>query len=332
MSKFFAKNEETSSSEEESDKEEEKQAAAAQAAAKASKKKFYGGDSDDMEDEEQRTVKKGTDKRTEALTIVFDKMKNHIKISDFTALQADFEDIQTEINKCIAGGAFATDKLQTLPSSVIKNFILLDDCVAEVTSEEKKKMNKTNAAAFTKLKQKLKKYFAETGDHENFYVAQIEKYRKDPPKDESEAEEDEEEGESDEESGSDDSDESGSSSSEEKEVKPKAKKAEKKKDSSSSGSGSSSSSSSSSSDENESGSESDGSSKSKKSGLSSGEESEEEVLKAGELPKKYAFLALSREQMTPQQKRWKWVSFDQLPEDMKKYIRPPSKVRVSKQA
>ena len=65
----------------------------------------------------------------------------------------------------------ATDKLQTLPAFVLKNIALLEDCVLEVTNEEKKKMNKTNAQAFTKLKQKLKKYLAETGDNENYYEA-----------------------------------------------------------------------------------------------------------------------------------------------------------------
>jgi len=27
--------------------------------------------------------------------------------------------------------------------------------------------------------------------------------------------------------------------------------------------------------------------------------------------------------MTPLQKRWKWVKFESLPEDMKLYVRPP---------
>jgi len=40
---------------------------------------------------------------------VFDKMKNHIKISDFSSLQEDFEKIQDELEKC-AGNVFATDK------------------------------------------------------------------------------------------------------------------------------------------------------------------------------------------------------------------------------
>jgi hypothetical protein len=100
---------------------------------------------------------------------VFEKMKNHIKINDFTKLQADFEEIAVEMSKCV-GFCFAEDKLQTLPDWVLKNFIALEDCVLDVTNEEKKKMNKPNAQAFTKVKQKLNKYFVETGDHENFYV------------------------------------------------------------------------------------------------------------------------------------------------------------------
>ena len=69
----------------------------------------------------------------------------------------------------------------------------------EVSADEKKKMNKNNAQAYTKLKQKLKKYFSETGDHENLYQVQIENYRKNPVEDEkdekaaSEEESDEEE-------------------------------------------------------------------------------------------------------------------------------------------
>jgi len=49
------------------------------------------------------------------------------------------------------------------------------------------------------------------------------------------------------------------------------------------------------------------------------------VVKPGELPKKYAFLALPHEEKTPQQRRWKWVKFEMLPEDMKKLVRPPKK-------
>ena len=102
-----------------------------------------------------------------------------------------------------------------------------------------------------------------------------------------------------------------------KEVEKKVEKKEAKAESSSSSESesekkSSSSSSSSSSDE------SDKESKSE-------EDSEEEVVQQGQLPKKYAFLALNREQQTPQQRRWKWVKYENLPDDMKPFFRPPSK-------
>ena len=76
------------------------------------------------------------------------------------------------MEKCI-GFAFATDKHQTLPSWVLKNLVVLEDCVLEITNDQKKKMNKLNAQAYTKVKQKLKKYFMETGDDENTFEQQI---------------------------------------------------------------------------------------------------------------------------------------------------------------
>ena len=34
-----------------------------------------------------------------------------------------------------------------------------------------------------------------------------------------------------------------------------------------------------------------------------------------------------REQMTPAQRRWKWVLFENLPEEMKQFIRPPKIIK-----
>lgn len=56
----------------------------------------------------------------------------------------------------------------------------LDDCVQEVTNEQKKKMQKLNSQSFNKLKQKLKKYLTETGDVENKFQDQVTKYRENP--------------------------------------------------------------------------------------------------------------------------------------------------------
>jgi hypothetical protein len=188
-------------------------------------------------------------------------------------------------------------------------------------------MNKLNSQSYNKLKQKLKKYLAEGGDQENLFADQLLKYRENPIVEEGAKKEKKESSESDsdaEDSSSDDSssDGSGSSSNDEKPAKKKdeAVKKEAKEDD---GSSSEESSSESSSSGSSSGSDSDSSDDDKKSGDDSDEEEEQEVVKKGELPKKYAFLGLPHEEKTPQQRRWKWVKFEFLPEDMKPFIRPP---------
>ena len=102
-----------------------------------------------------------------------------------------------------------------------------------------------------------------------------------------------------------------------------------KKDDDSSSEESSNGSSDSSSSSGSSDSDSDG--ESKKGGDESGSEEEQEVVKKGELPKKYAFMGLPHDEKTPQQRRWKWVKFEFLPEDLRPYIRPPTKNQISKQ-
>jgi len=188
-----------------------------------------------------------------------------------------------------------------------------EDCINEVTNEEKKKMNKTNAQAFNKVRQKFRKFLAEDGDDENTYDSQLKKYRENPSEEESDAAEEEDEDDSDDsDSDSSDSDSSSSSSSDEDSDEPKTKKKApvKKAQADSSSEEDDSSSSSSSSDDSDSSSDDDDKS-------DSSESEEEEILESGQLPKKYAFLALPRDQMTLDQKRWKWVKFENLPEDMK---------------
>lgn len=145
MSKFFSKAKDDDSSSSDSSSSDSSDAKAKQTKkVETKKKKFYGDDSDAESDDEERKVVAGADKRTNALQEIFDKMKNHIKIDDFVSLQTDFESIVSEMEKCV-GSVFATDKFQTLPPWVLKQFIALEDCINEVTPEQKKKMNKLNA-------------------------------------------------------------------------------------------------------------------------------------------------------------------------------------------
>jgi len=54
------------------------------------------------------------------------------------------------------------------------------------------------------------------------------------------------------------------------------------------------------------------------------EESEEsDNVDQDELPKHLQFLKLQHKDKQPHERRWKWVKYDRLPEDMRKFIKPP---------
>lgn len=200
---------------------------------------------------------------------------------------------------------------------------MLEDAVLEVTNEQKKKMNKQNSQAFAKVKQKLRKYLTESGDDENKFEAQVKKFRENPVDDEADKKKEGKKGakkkDSDDSDDSDDSSDESSSDEDSDEKKPAPKKEEKKKeakkDSSSDDSDSSSSDSSSSSSDSD----------SNKNSESEPDEPESEFVDGTKIPKKYEFLLLDRAQMTPEQRRWKWVRFDALPDDLKPHIAGPSK-------
>lgn len=87
-----------------------------------------------------------------------------------------------------------------MPVSLLKVFNMLDSTIGGVTNEQKKKMNKVNSVSYNKLKQKFKKYLQTTGEGDDLYEKQLEKFKENPPSEsESEEEEDSDEEESDEE-------------------------------------------------------------------------------------------------------------------------------------
>lgn len=231
-----------------------------------------------------------------------------MKNNDFGALEDLFVDMQDQILKG-AGTDFALDKIVTLPNWILRALVDIEDCVLAVTNEQKKKMNKNVAKSFTALKTKIKKFLEEKGDDEQRFRVQVDRYRANPQDEESQKSE------------SDDSD-SGSGSGSDSDASDDKKKTEKKvvkkkkDDSDDSSSGS---------DDNDSGSDSDDSSDdgSSSDSDSSGPEEEVEIKEEKGLPKKYAFLKLPREQMTPEQRRWKWVKYEYLPEDMKPFVPAP---------
>ena len=67
-----------------------------------------------------------------------------------------------------------------MPNRVLKVLLQFEDTIGEVTNAMKKKMNKTNASAFNKIKQKFKKYIEGTGEGEWLYRTQLDAYKENP--------------------------------------------------------------------------------------------------------------------------------------------------------
>lgn len=167
-------------------------------------------------------------------------------------------------------------------------------------------MSKVNSTAYNKMKQKFKKYLQNTGDGEWLYETQLQKYKEKPIEEEEEKEEEDEDEEE----------------PEEEEDEEEADEAEVEKAEAKGGD-----------DEyydeeydQEQQQEEDQESDSEKFSQNSDEIDER-------LKKKYAFLWKERDEMTPDERRWKWVKKENLPVDlaelMEKLTRPKKNKKVA---
>jgi len=77
-------------------------------------------------------------------------MRKHANISDFNALETDFDKLTVEIKK-VADEMF-DEKGTQIPVKILKVLLLVEDTINEVTAEQKKKMSKTNSVSYNKLK------------------------------------------------------------------------------------------------------------------------------------------------------------------------------------
>lgn len=265
----------------------------------------YIMDSDDEGDDE-RHFKTGLEKKWEALEKVLDESAKHAKISDFNAMDNDLPKMAGEIAK--ASNTLFTEKGDKLPNRVLRVLMLFDDTISEVTGAMKKKMNKTNASSFNKLKQKFKKYLQGTNEGDWLYETQLINYREDPQvseeekKEESDAEDDVEEEEEEEEE--DDEEEE-----EDDEVKGAKAEAAKEKGDAKEGD-----------EEDEYG--EDYYDEEDYGGEDKGDDSDDGDIVGdsseinSKLRQKYAFLWKTREQMTASERRWKWVKKEKMPADL----------------
>ena len=215
---------EDSSSEEEHSSQEETAAGEA-APAQTQKVSKYIMDSDD-EGEEERHFKLGHDKKWESLEKILDECRKHANISDFNSMDSDLPKLAGEIEKNSA--TLFKEKGDKLPARVLKVLLLFEDTINEVTNAMKKKMNKINASAHNKIKQKFKKYLQGTGDAEWLYETQLAAYRECPTdseeeKKESESEEEDAEEEESEEEAEAEAEEDDDEDDEDKDAKAAAK-------------------------------------------------------------------------------------------------------------
>ncbi len=82
-------------------------------------------------------------------------------------METDFTNLCAELEK--AASTLFAEKGDKLPNRVLKVLMKFEDSIAEVTNAMKKKMNKSNASAHNKIKQKFKKYMQSTGSEEWLY-------------------------------------------------------------------------------------------------------------------------------------------------------------------
>ena len=241
---------------------------------------------DVSEEEEDRKVRTQKEKRTEVLDNIRKKCEVAANNGDFDKLETDFNVLCVEIEK--SREVIYEGKNEKLPKNIIKTLIVIQETIDSVSNAEKKKFSKVKAGNFNKVKQNFKKWLqSEDNSIDATFEKQIEEFKANPEASEEEEESDEEEAESDEEE-SEEEEESG-------DEKEEAKKEDKEEDY-----------------------------EYYDEEAPEGEDSDDVPIKVEDVDQKlkqrYIFLFKAREDMKPEERRWKWVRQDCLPEDMKKLL------------
>lgn len=149
-----------------SESEQEEQPQKQQAASR------YTFDSDD-EEEAKRVVRSAKEKRFDELQESIKKLRNHMKINDWSKIETEW----TVLTKLIEKAKAVIDK-EGYPRFVLKAMVDLDDLLKKTIADKdmKKKMNSTNFRSLNTMKQSMKKWVATQKNLET----KMEDYRKNP--------------------------------------------------------------------------------------------------------------------------------------------------------
>jgi translation initiation factor 3 subunit C len=204
MSKFWTADGDSTGSDSESDSEEEKNMGKTEFAG-------YGYESSSSEEEEKREVKSKKDKASEATRKILSALKNHKFNADWKGAYDDFNDL---LKLC------AKTKSEDDQKVLVKTICTLEDDIEGGAWADKKKLNKDQQRALTRLRQDIRKMTAPSGAFHD----KCQDFRAQPQEESDFGEDSESESESSDDSDSSDDDSSDEDSDDEKKPSPKGKK------------------------------------------------------------------------------------------------------------
>eukprot|EP00808_Paulinella_micropora_P007239 g10465.t1 len=153
MSRFFARGDTDSEESEDSDEKEVQQSTTQRGQSAKAPTSFMMDSSD--EEEEKRTIRSEKDRRFDEMRKEVANISNSLKINDWVKVSETFDNMDKLLRK-------ATNVIRNagVPNFFMKTMLSLDETIQETYKNKAvvKKMNKPNAQAFNKMRQKIAKF------------------------------------------------------------------------------------------------------------------------------------------------------------------------------
>lgn len=154
MSRFFRGDSDSSSESSSSSSDDEVGASGARTTVGGVvRSRFLQSDSD--EDDVKRVSRSAKDRRFDALVAISNDVKNHMKISDWSKLQEDFDSLNDALKK-IMKTDMVSGRKPPVPEIYTRAIITIEDFVSK-TLKDKPKLSKTNATSLNRMKLKVPK-------------------------------------------------------------------------------------------------------------------------------------------------------------------------------
>lgn len=167
MSRFFRVGDSSdSSSESASSDSEEEVGISRTTVGGVGRSRFLQSDSD--EDDVKRVSRSAKDRRFDALVSISNNVKSHIKNSDWSKLQEDFDQLNDALKKIMKTDMISGRK-PPVPEIYLRAVITIEDFVTQ-TLKEKPKLSKTNATSLNRMKLKVPK-------NNRIYKGEVDKLR-----------------------------------------------------------------------------------------------------------------------------------------------------------